>query len=101
MLKPLCVSVLGSDQLARRQLESAVSSITERLTSETYESLAKKGERYAEERSDLIKRQLALKHLLREAIENEYKTINLDEKKYAPADAGRLVSQNKICNDYK
>jgi very-short-patch-repair endonuclease len=100
MLKPLCVSVLGSDQLARRQLESAVSSITERLTSETYESLAKKGERYAEERSDLIKRQLALKHLLREAIENEYKTINLDEKKYAPADAGRLVSQNKIGNDW-
>lgn len=31
MLKPLCASVLGSDQLARRQLESAVSSTTERL----------------------------------------------------------------------
>jgi hypothetical protein len=43
MLKPLCVAVLGSDQMARRQLESAISSITERLTSETYESLATKG----------------------------------------------------------
>lgn len=100
MLKPLCVSVLGSDQLARRQLESAVSSITERLTSETYESLSKKGERYEEERNELIKRQLTLKHLLREAIENEYKTIDLGGKKYTPADAARLVSQNKDGNDW-
>jgi hypothetical protein len=100
MLKPLCVSVLGSDQLARRQLESAVSSITERLTSETYESLATKSQRYEEERNELIKRQLALKHLLREAIENEYKTIDIGGKKYAPADAARLVSQNKDGNDW-
>lgn len=100
MLKPLCVSVLGSDQLARRQLESAVSSITERLTSETYDSLSKKAERYEEERKELIKRQLALKHLLREAIENEYKTIDIGVKKYAPANAARLVSQNKEGNDW-
>jgi|LauGreDrversion4_2_1035121.scaffolds.fasta_scaffold1751730_1 hypothetical protein len=43
MLNPLCVSMLGGDQLARRQLESAVSSITERLTNKTSESLVKKG----------------------------------------------------------
>lgn len=100
MLKPLCVSVLGSDQLARRQLESAVSSITERLTSETYESLSKKSERFKEERNELTKRQLALKHLLREAIENEYKNIQIEEKSYTPTDAARLVSQNKFGNDW-
>lgn len=100
MLKPLCVSVLGSDQLARRQLESAVSSITERLTSETYDSLAKKSERYEEERSELIKKQLSLKHLLREAIENEYKAIEIEGNKYAPADAARMVAQNKEGNDW-
>ena len=100
MLKPLCVSVLGSDQLARRQLESAVSSITERLTSETYESLAIKGKRYDEERNALIQKQLALKHLLREAIENEYKAIELGDKKYSPADAARMVAQNKESNDW-
>lgn len=100
MLKPLCVSVLGSDQLARRQLESAVSSITERLTSETYDSLTKKSERYTEERNELIQKQLALKHLLREAIENEYKSIELGGKKYAPAEAARLVAQNKVGNDW-
>ena len=100
MLKPLCVSVLGSDQMARRQLESAVSSITERLTSETYDSLTKKAERYQEERSELIQKQLSLKHLLREAIENEYKAIEIEGKKYAPADAARLVALNKTGNDW-
>ncbi len=100
MLKPLCVSVLGSDQLARRQLESAVSSITERLTSETYESLADKAKRYAEERNELVKRQLALKHLLREAIENEYKAISIEGKQYAPSDAARIVFQNRPGNDW-
>lgn len=100
MLKPLCVSVLGSDQMARRQLESAVSSITERLTSETYDSLTKKAERYEEERNELIQKQLSLKHLLREAIENEYKAIEIEGKKYAPADAARLVALNKNGNDW-
>ncbi len=100
MLKPLCVSVLGSDQLARRQLESAVSSITERLTSETYDSLRKKGERYEQERNNLIQRQLELKHLLREAIENEYKVIEIGDKKHSPADAARFISQNKHGHDW-
>ncbi len=100
MLKPLCVSVLGSDQLARRQLESAVSSITERLTSETYDSLATKSKRYDEERNELIQKQLSLKHLLREAIENEYKAIEIGDKKYAPVDAARMAAQNKEGNDW-
>lgn len=100
MLKPLCVSVLGSDELARKQLESAVSSITERLTSETYESLKKKSERYEEERSEILKKQLSLKHLLREAIENEYKSIDIGSKEYSPTEAARLVAQNKIGNDW-
>ena len=98
MLKPLCVSMLGSDEVARRQLESAVSSITERLTSETHDGLLKKSKRYEEERNELIQRQLALKHLLREAIENEYKPIEFGGKKYTPADAARFVSQNKDGN---
>jgi very-short-patch-repair endonuclease/superfamily I DNA/RNA helicase len=100
MLKPLCVSVLGSDQLARRQLESAVSSITERLTSETHDSLLRKGERYVQERNDLIRRQLELKHLLREAIESEYKAIEIGGRKYSPADAARFISEKRQGNDW-
>ncbi len=100
MLKPLCVSVLGSDQLARRQLESAVSSITERLTTETYDSLAKKSVSCAEKRHALIRKQLSLKHQLREAIENEYRVIEVGDKSYSPADAARMVAQHKDGNDW-
>lgn len=100
MLKPLCVSVLGSDQLARRQLESAVSSITERLTTETYDSLLKKCVSSTEERNELIRKQLRLKHLLREAIENEYRVIEVGDKSYSPADAARMVAQHKDEHDW-
>ncbi len=35
VLRPLCVAVLGSDDDARRQLETSIGSITERLTTQT------------------------------------------------------------------
>ncbi len=95
MLKPLCVSVLGSDQAARGQLEAAIGSITERLTSETSESLLLKSDQFAHERKELLRRKLELKHLLREAIENEYKEIELQGKTYSPADAARYIAQQK------
>ena len=95
MLKPLCVSVLGSDQAARRQLESAVSSITERLTSETSQSLLKKSEQYSQERKQLITREITLRHKLREAIENEYKEIEAGGKKVSPSDAARFIDKNR------
>jgi ATP-dependent exoDNAse (exonuclease V) beta subunit len=68
MLKPLCVSVLGSDQLARRQLESSISSITERLTSETYESLLRKSQEFQIERRELVNKHLTLTCLFRKAL---------------------------------
>lgn len=100
MLKPLCVSVLGSDQLARRQLESAVSSITERLTSETYDTLLRKSEQFLKERRELVNKHLTLKHKLREAIENEYKELDLITKKFTPADAARHISINKNLHNW-
>jgi very-short-patch-repair endonuclease/superfamily I DNA/RNA helicase len=100
MLKPLCVSVLGSDQLARRQLESSISSITERLTSETHESLMRKSEQFQTERRDLVNKHLSLKHQLREAIENEYKSIELGSRQFTPANAARHIDNNKTSNDW-
>ncbi len=44
VLRPLCVAVLGSDQDARRQLETSIGSITERLTTETSASLGDAGD---------------------------------------------------------
>ena len=95
MLQPLCVSVLGSDQAARRQLESAISSITERLTSETSESLHKKSIQYGYERKEIVDKELSKKHLLRQAIENEYKEIDVGGKKYSPTEAARFIEKHK------
>jgi very-short-patch-repair endonuclease len=95
MLKPLCVSVLGSDQAARKQLESAVSSITERLTSETSESLLRKSQQYSQERKQLITREIELRHKLREAIENEYKEVEAGDNKVSPSDAARFIDKHR------
>ncbi|MBP6708226.1 MAG: AAA family ATPase, partial [Candidatus Accumulibacter sp.] len=54
ILRPLAVSVLGSDQEARRHLESAISSITERLTSDSAASLLDKARRADAERQELL-----------------------------------------------
>jgi very-short-patch-repair endonuclease len=100
MLKPLCVSVLGNDQQARRELESSVSSITERLTSETLESLTRKSENFYKERVELTSKELKLKHQLREAIENEYTNINLGGKTFTPAEAARFVAEQSSKNNW-
>src|SRR5207247_10321916 len=46
VLQPLCVAVLGSDQDARRQLESCIGSITERLTSDSSATLLDKAKTF-------------------------------------------------------
>jgi DNA polymerase III delta prime subunit len=45
ILRPLAVSVLGSDQDARKHLESAIGSITERLTGDSAEGLLDRARR--------------------------------------------------------
>lgn len=95
MLRPLAVSVLGSDQDARRQLESSIGSITERLTSDTADSLLNKAKQFEEERSKLLTQTNQLTHKLREALENEYCEIVVGEKRFAPSDAARFVATNR------
>ena len=90
-LRPLSVSVLGSDQDARRQLESSISSITERLTGDTAESLLQKAQTFEVERNQLLTRTTQLIHKLREALENEYREIIVDERHFSPSDAARFV----------
>jgi hypothetical protein len=57
ILRPLAVSVLGSDQDARRHLESAISSITERLTGDSAEGLLDKARQWRAQRQELLSRQ--------------------------------------------
>jgi len=63
MLQPLAVSVLGSDQTARQQLKTSVSTITERMTSDSAESLQKSAA-HLEKRLQLVRQHLLLSPLL-------------------------------------
>ena len=91
VLQPLCVSVLGGDQNARRQLESSIATITERLTGDSAESLLSKAEAFHKERSELLSEARGLTGTLREALENEYREIVVGPKRFSPSDAARHV----------
>ncbi|MBM0106738.1 AAA family ATPase [Steroidobacter sp. S1-65] len=91
VLRPLCVAVLGSDQDARRQLETSIGSITERLTTETSASLAARATRLGERRRELLNELKVLQRDLREALENEYREITVDERRFSPSDAAKYV----------
>lgn len=92
MLQPLCVSVLGSDQDAKRQLETSIGLITEKLTTESTDSLLEKASKFELERKELLHRSRELKHKLREALENEYRPIYIGDQQFSPVDAARFVA---------
>lgn len=94
VLRPLCVAVLGSDQDARRQLETSIGSITERLTTETSASLAARATGLGQRRRELLTELKVLQRDLRESLENEYREITVDERRFTPSDAARYVNSN-------
>ena len=94
LLRPLCVAVLGSDQDARRQLETSIGSITERLTTETSTSLAARATGLGQRRKALLTELKVLQRDLREALENEYREIAVDEHRFSPSDAARYVKSH-------
>jgi len=100
MLQPLVVSVLGSDQDARQQLESAIGAISERLTSETSATLLAKSKRFEEQRRELFSKLRHLNNKLREALENEYREILVGSQAFSPSEAARNVNANQSGNDW-
>lgn len=98
VLRPLCVAVLGSDQDARRQLETSIGSITERLTTETSASLVSRATRLGQRRKELLTELKVLQRDLREALENEYREITVDERRFSPADAAKYVKAHGAQN---
>lgn len=100
MLQPLVVSVLGSDQDARQQLESAIGSISERLTSDTAATLLEKSKRFDEQRRGLLSKLRDLNHKLREALENEYREIPVGGRTFSPSEAARFVNANRNGNQW-
>ena len=93
-LQPLCVSVLGSDQDARDLLDSSIGHISERLTRDSSVTLLRQASELELNRKRLLERIGKLKHKLREALENEYRTISVGQLEFSPSNAGRFVANN-------
>ena len=91
VLRPLCVAVLGSDHDARRQLEASIGSITERLTTESSVSLTARASGLRQRRKELLTESKVLQRDLRESLENEYREIVVDKRRFTPSDAARYV----------
>ena len=94
-LRPLCVSVLESDLDSRKQLESAVGSIAERLSRADAGSLETEAKKLEAQRCELVKKLDEIRNQLTEARADEYRDIVIAGKAWAPADAARKVAQEK------
>src|SRR2546427_520042 len=94
-LRPLCVSLLESDLDSRKQLESAVGSIAERLSRADAGSLEIEWKKLEAERSDLLKKLEEIRNQLSDGRADEYRDIVISGKTWAPADAARKVAQEK------
>src|SRR6266852_7816797 len=94
-LRPLCVSVLESDLDSRKQLESAVGSIAERLSRADAGSLEMESRKLESERREVLKKLDDVRNQLADARADEYREIVIAGKTWAPADAARKVAQEK------
>src|SRR5262249_7956423 len=92
-LRPLCVSVLESDLDSRRQLESAVAAIAERLGSVEGNALEHEASRLEAERRELLEKLDRVVQHRAEARADEYREIVVDDKTWVPAEAARKVTQ--------
>jgi very-short-patch-repair endonuclease len=94
-LRPLCVSLLESDLDSRKQLESAVGSIAERLSRADAGSLEIEWKKLEAERGELLKKLDDVRNQLVDARADEYREIAIAGKAWAPADGARKVAQEK------
>src|SRR5947207_15316840 len=94
-LRPLCVSVLESDLDSRKQLESAVGAIAERLSRADARALEVEAKKSESQRHDLMRKLQELRNQLSEARADEYREVTLGEKHWPPADAARKIAQEK------
>ena len=94
-LRPLCVSVLGNDLDSRKQLESAVGSIAERLSRADASSLELQAKKLETERLDLLKKLAEIRGQFADARADEYREIAIGGTSWPPADGARHVVQEK------
>ena len=94
-LRPLCVSVLESDLDSRKQLESAVGSIAERLSRADAGSLETEAKNLEAERHDVLRELNEIRSQFADARADEYRDVKISGKSWPPSDAARKVAQEK------
>src|SRR5438445_8338441 len=91
-LRPLTVSVLESDIESRNQLEGAVSTIIERLTTGNPKKLEAEAEQLAAQRKELLAQLRKHRQDLFNARADEYRDVVFLKTKLSPMDAARKVA---------
>lgn len=99
-LQPLCVSVLENDSDSRRQLESAVNSIVERLASSDGAALEAEAEVLNRRRLSAVERLHQARQDMLDARSNEYRDIVLAGTAVSPAKAARIVAAGIGVDDW-
>ncbi len=94
-LRPLCVSLLENDLESRKQLESAVGSIAERLSRADASSLDTRARKLESDRHDLLEKLEESRSQLTEACADEYQDLSIAGKSWTPADAARQVMKER------
>lgn len=99
-LQPLCVSVLKSDLDSRKQLESSVSKIVERLGSASVERLEDDAKSLRNQRTKILDQLAKARKELLAARSSEYDEIVIAGKAYPPSEAARFVAREAAQNSW-
>lgn len=99
-LRPLCVSVLDSDETSRRQLEESVAAINARLSDSDAATLLREAEEFAVQRDMLLEARQKLVDSLSLARANEYREIVLAGTSVSPSEAAREVRKGCGIHDW-
>lgn len=94
-LRPLCVSALSDN---KQDLESSIDLITERLGSLSADVLEKEALALASERAGVLQELRLFRQKLKNARMDEYRSIIVAGKEYAPAEAARWTSAHPTAN---
>lgn len=99
-LRPLCVSVLARDTDSRKQLESSIMAIDEKLTSIDPRDLDRKAGRLREQRNIILDDLKRARNDLMLARNDEYRDVVIAGQAFSPSGAARQVSKGKGENDW-
>jgi very-short-patch-repair endonuclease len=99
-LRSLSVSLLESDLDSHLQLESAVSSIADRLSRTDAKSLELETDRLIQERTGLLGQLAELRQGLADARTDEYRDVVVGGSAWAPSEAARKIARESDVNGW-